>query len=88
MAYQLDQNTILLFGGFDKDMRTLETFQYNINTDQIDRGPYLPKEGSFSNFVFHYGNSLYVIGWNNSGKNMYQYIIPERIWKIDENLVL
>ena len=88
MAYQLDQNSILLFGGFDKDMRTLETFQYNTNSDQIDRGPYLPKEGSFSNFVFHYGNSLYVIGWNNSGKNMYQYIIPERIWKIDENLVL
>ena len=88
MSYQLDAEGMLIFGGFDKDVRTHETFIFNVNTNHIERGPYLPKEGSFSNFVFHYSNVFYVIGWNNSGKNMYQYILPERIWKIDENLGL
>ena len=88
MAYQLDSNSILMFGGFDKDVRTHETCIFNTTTNHIERGPYLPREGSFSNFVFHFANSLYIIGWNNSGKNMYQYLIPERIWKIDENLIL
>ena len=86
MSFQLDKSSILIFGGFDKDLRTHETFIFKENV--MSRGPYLPKEGSFSNFVFHFGCFLYVIGWNNNGKNMYQYSIPERIWKIDENLTL
>jgi hypothetical protein len=86
MSYQLDKSSILIFGGFDKDLRTHETFIFKDN--EITRGPYLPKEGSFSNFIFHFGSNLYVIGWNNGGKNMYQYSIPERIWRIDDNLIL
>jgi hypothetical protein len=88
MAYQIDNNSLVIFGGFDKDARTQETFIFSCSNNQMDRGPYLPKEGSFSNFVFHFGSVLYVAGWNNSGKNLYQYLLPERIWKIDENLIL
>ncbi len=54
----------------------------------MDRGPYLPKEGSFSNFVFRFGTAVYVAGWNNAGKNLYQYSLTERVWKIDESLTL
>lgn len=88
MSYQIDNTSLVVFGGFDKDARTQETFIFNCNTSLMERGPYLPKEGSFSNFVFHFGTSLYVAGWNNAGKNLYQYLLPERIWKIDENLFL
>jgi hypothetical protein len=88
MAYQIDSNSLVVFGGFDKDARTQETFIFNCSSSLMERGPYLPKEGSFSNFVFHFGNHLYVAGWNNAGKNLYQYSLLERIWKIDDNLIL
>ncbi len=88
MAYQIDPGSLIVFGGFDKDARTQETFVFNVATLAIERGPPLPKEGSFSNFVFHFGSSLYIAGWNNAGKNVYQYLLPERTWKIDENLIL
>ncbi len=86
MAYQIDSTSVIVFGGFDKDARTQETFIFNEATSHMERGPYLPKEGSFSNFVFHFGTNLYVVGWNNSGKNMYSYSMTERVWRIDENL--
>ncbi len=88
MAYQIDAGSLVVFGGFDKDARTQETFIFTEATASMERGPYLPKEGSFSNFVFRFGTNLYVAGWNNSGKNLYQYSLTERIWKIDESLVL
>ena len=88
MAYQIDSSSLVVFGGFDKDARTQETFIFHEPTAHMERGPYLPKEGSFSNFVFRFGTSLYVAGWNNAGKNLYQYSLTERIWKIDENLIL
>lgn len=86
MAYQIDSNSVVIFGGFDKDTRTQETFIYHETTGKMEPGPYLPKEGSFSNFVFKFGTNLYVVGWNNVGKNLYQYSLTERIWKIDESL--
>ncbi len=86
MAYQVDSTSLIVFGGFDKDARTQETFMFNESTSHMERGPYLPKEGSFSNFVFHFATSLYVVGWNNSGKNMYNYSLTERVWRIDDNL--
>lgn len=88
MAYQIDANSLIVFGGFDKDVRTQETFIFNVNTNHMERGSYLPKEGSFSNFVFHFGTSIFVVGWNNSGKNLYQFSLPERTWKIEDNLIL
>ena len=88
MAYQIDSTSLVIFGGFDKDTRTQETFIFHESTGQMEHGPYLPKEGSFSNFVFKFGSNLYVVGWNNTGKNLYQYSLTERIWKIDDNFVL
>jgi len=88
MAYQADSSSLVVFGGFDKDARTYETFIFHDQTGHMERGPNLPKEGSFSNFVFKFGTNLYVTGWNNAGKNLYQYSLTERTWKIDENLVL
>lgn len=88
MAYQIDDSSLVIFGGFDKDTRTQETFIFHEQTNHMERGPYLPKEGSFSNFVFKFGTNLYVVGWNNTGKNLYQYSLTERIWKIDDNLSL
>eukprot|EP00826_Nyctotherus_ovalis_P049645 TRINITY_DN6016_c0_g2_i4.p1 TRINITY_DN6016_c0_g2~~TRINITY_DN6016_c0_g2_i4.p1 ORF type:complete len:516 (+),score=153.99 TRINITY_DN6016_c0_g2_i4:128-1675(+) len=88
MAYQIDSTSLVIFGGFDKDARTQETFIFHEQTGHMERGPYLPKEGSFSNFMFKFGTSLYVVGWNNAGKNLYQYSLTERIWKIDDNLIL
>lgn len=43
----------------------------------------LPKVGSFSNYVFNFSGFLYVVGWNNTTKNLYSYNIPERMWKIE-----
>jgi hypothetical protein len=54
----------------------------------MERDSYLPRVGSFSNYVFHYDNCLYVVGWNNSNKNLYEYNISERIWKIESKFAL
>ena len=49
----------------------------------MERESYLPKVGSFSNYVFSYDSCLYVVGWNNSNKNLYVYNNVERSWKIE-----
>lgn len=54
----------------------------------MERDSYLPKVGSFSNYVFNYDQSLYVVGWNNANKNLYEYTITERIWKIEGKFAL
>lgn len=54
----------------------------------MERDSYLPKVGSFSNYVFNYDQCLYVVGWNNSNKNLYVYNIMERTWKIETKFAL
>ena len=54
----------------------------------MQRDSYLPKVGSFSNYVFSYDTCLYVVGWNNSNKNLYVYNILERTWKIETKFAL
>lgn len=88
MCMPIDNKTILIFGGFDKTVRTQECFQFNVESNLMERDSYLPKVGSFSNYVFHYDSSLYVVGWNNSNKNLYEYNIAERVWKIESKFAL
>ncbi len=83
MAMPIDSKTILIFGGFDKTVRTQECFQFNVENNMMERESYLPKVGSFSNYVFSYDSCLYVVGWNNSNKNLYVYNNVERAWKIE-----
>ena len=54
MAMPIDSKTILIFGGFDKTVRTQECFQFNVENNMMERESYLPKVGSFSNYVFSY----------------------------------
>lgn len=54
----------------------------------MERDSYLPKVGSFSNYVFNYDAFLYVVGWNNSNKNLYVYNINERTWKLETKFAL
>ena len=37
----------------------------------MERDSYLPKVGSFSNYVFNYDHNLYVVGWNNNNKRIF-----------------
>ena len=88
MCMQIDSKTVLIFGGFDKTVRTQECFQFNVENNLMERDSYLPKVGSFSNYVFNYDACLYVVGWNNSNKNLYVYNIMERTWKIETKFAL
>ena len=61
----------------------------------MERDPCLPKvgklgifEGSFSNYVFNYDSFLFVVGWNNSNKNLYVYNIADHTWKIEPKFAL
>jgi hypothetical protein len=88
MAHPIDSKTILIFGGFDKTQRTHECFQFNTETNLMERDSYLPKVGSFSNYVFNYDNNLYVVGWNNANKNLYVYNMIDRTWRIENKFNL
>jgi N-acetylneuraminic acid mutarotase len=83
MSMQIDSKTILIFGGFDKTVRTQECFYFNVENNLMERTTSLPKVGSFSNYVFCYNSDLYVVGWNNSTKNLYMFNSAERTWKIE-----
>ncbi len=83
MCMPIDNKTILLFGGFDKTSRTQECFYYHMDTNHMEKTTGLPKVGSFSNYVFSFDGYLYVVGWNNTTKNLYSYNIAERAWKIE-----
>lgn len=83
MCMPIDNKTILLFGGFDKTSRTQECFYYHMETNLMEKTSGLPKVGSFSNYVFNFDGFLYVVGWNNTTKNLYSYNIAERSWKIE-----
>jgi hypothetical protein len=48
----------------------------------------LPRVGSFSNYVFCFDNFLYVVGWNNTHKNLYVFNIAEHTWKIESKFEL
>jgi hypothetical protein len=54
----------------------------------MERDPALPKVGSFSNYVFNFDNYLYVVGWNNSNKNLYVYNMADHSWKIEGKFAL
>lgn len=83
MCMPIDTKTILLFGGFDKTSRTQDCFYFHIDSNLMEKTNSLPKVGSFSNYVFNFDGYLYVVGWNNTTKNLYSYNIAERTWKIE-----
>lgn len=83
MCMPIDTKTILLFGGFDKTSRTQDCFYFHIDSNLMEKTNSLPKVGSFSNYVFNFDGFLYVVGWNNTTKNLYSYNIAERTWKIE-----
>ena len=56
-----DSKHILIFSSFNKTKRTQEYFHFNIETNVIFRDSYLPKVGSFSNYVFNYDHNLNVV---------------------------
>lgn len=88
MCMPIDNKTIMLFGGFDKTTRTQECFRFNVDKNLMERDPALPKVGSFSNYVFCYDSYLYVVGWNNSNKNLYVYNMSDHSWKIEGKFAL
>jgi len=88
MCMPIDNKTILIFGGFDKTVRTNECFRFNVEKNLMERDPQLPKVGSFSNYVFCYDSCLFVVGWNNSNKNLYVYNMNEHSWKIESKFLL
>jgi len=88
MCMPIDSKTILIFGGFDKTVRTQECFKFNVEQNLMERDPYLPKVGSFSNYVFNFDSFLYVVGWNNSNKNLYVYNIGDHTWRIETKFAL
>jgi hypothetical protein len=49
----------------------------------MERDIILPRVGSFSNYVFNFDGFLYVVGWNNTHKNLYVFSIAEHSWKIE-----
>jgi hypothetical protein len=88
MAYQVDNDKILIFGGFDHQNRTEASFTFNTNTKTIARQGNLPTVGSFSTMVFHIDDSLYTVGWNNSKKNLYKYQITGSKWTVDDGFTI
>ncbi|CAI2364622.1 unnamed protein product [Moneuplotes crassus] len=88
MCMPIDTKTILLFGGFDKTARTQDCFYFHIDSNLMEKTNSLPKVGSFSNYVFSFDGYLYVVGWNNTTKNLYSYNIAERTWKIETRFAI
>lgn len=88
MCMPIDSKTVLIFGGFDRTARTSECFKFNTEKNLMEREVNLPKVGSFSNYVFCYDSFLYVVGWNNSNKNLYVYNIADHTWKIEPKFAL
>jgi hypothetical protein len=54
MSMQIDSKTVIIFGGFDKTVRTSESFYFNVENNLMERTTSLPKVGSFSNYVFNF----------------------------------
>lgn len=88
MCMPIDNKTIMIFGGFDKTVRTQECFKFNVEKNLMERDLILPRVGSFSNYVFSFDNFLYVVGWNNTHKNLYVFNIAEHSWKIESKFEL
>ncbi len=88
MCMPIDTTTILLFGGFDKTARTKDCFYFHIDSNLMEKTNSLPKVGSFSNYVFNFDGNLYVVGWNNTTKNLYSYNVGERTWKIETKFAI
>jgi hypothetical protein len=88
MCMPINNKTIMIFGGFDKTVRTQECFRFNVEKNLMERDLVLPRVGSFSNYVFNFDNFLYVVGWNNTHKNLYVFNILEHSWKIENKFEL
>jgi len=88
MCYQISNQAILIFGGFDRQNRTNATFIFNTNNKTIERSGDLPTVGSFSTMVFQIDDCLYTVGWNNTKKNLYKYNISDSYWKLDDDFTI
>lgn len=88
MCMPIDNKTIMIFGGFDKTVRTHECFKFNVEKNLMERDLVLPRVGSFSNYVFSFDSYLYVVGWNNTHKNLYVFNMSEHSWKIESKFEL